>query len=46
MSKAALAKDPVERMKYCMLFFISSNFVAPTLLKCKAPLNPIIGETL
>lgn len=46
MKKAAEATDPVERMKWIVVFFISGNFISSTLANCKVPLNPILGETM
>lgn len=46
MKKATEATDPIERMKWVMTFFISGNFIGSTLINCKVPLNPILGETL
>jgi hypothetical protein len=43
MTKAALEKDPVERMKYVLIESLS--FVYPCHVFDK-PLNPILGETL
>ena len=42
MTAAALATDPVERMKYLLTFSISYCYSAHTFEK---PLNPILGET-
>lgn len=46
MKKASEATDPVERMKWIVVFFVSGNFISSTLANCKVPLNPILGETL
>jgi len=45
MKKAALCTDPVQRMKLIVTHYIQSQFINPTLMQCRAPINPIIGET-
>lgn len=42
---AAKIDDPVERMKHIVTFYIAAHFINPTLIQCRIPLNPIIGET-
>jgi len=42
---AAQTKDPVERMKHVISFYIACHFINPTLVGCRIPLNPILGET-
>ena len=32
-------------MKYIIAFYISSHYINPTLIQCRVPLNPILGET-
>jgi hypothetical protein len=32
-------------MKLVLKFYLSQQFYNPTLLQCRAPLNPILGET-
>jgi hypothetical protein len=43
--KAANTPDPVERMKLVLQFYVQTQFYNPTILQCRAPLNPILGET-
>jgi len=42
---AAKDSDPVERMKKIVAFYVSPHFINPTLIQCRIPLNPILGET-
>ena len=32
-------------MKQIIAYFVSGNFINPTLLQCRVPLVPILGET-
>lgn len=43
MNKAAMSKDPLERLKLVTSSCLASFFYTNTFLK---PLNPILGETL
>lgn len=43
--EAAECTDPLLRMIAVLRFCIATNWVNPTLLGCRAPLTPIIGET-
>ena len=45
LKKAADTDDVLQRMKYIIAFYISSHFINPTLIQCRIPLNPILGET-
>jgi len=45
LTKAAKIEDPLERMKLVVTNFISSHFINPTLIQCRIPLVPILGET-
>ena len=45
LKKAAKSNDPVQRLKHIVKFFVSPNFINPTLCGCRIPLNPILGET-
>ena len=42
---AANIDDPVERMKHIVTYYVAAHFINPTLIQCRIPLNPIIGET-
>lgn len=43
--EAAACTNPLSRMIAVLQFCIATNWVNPTLLGCRAPLTPIIGET-
>jgi len=43
---AALASDPVERMKWICAYYVGGQNRAPSLLTGRAPFNPILGETM
>ena len=43
--EAAACTEPIKRMTAVLKFCIATNWVNPTLLGCRAPLTPIIGET-
>ena len=43
--EAAACQEPIARMTAVLKFCIATNWVNPTLLGCRAPLTPIIGET-
>ena len=43
--KAARTSNVIQKMKHVIKAFVASNFVNPTLLSCRLPLNPILGET-
>ena len=44
--KAALTKDPIERLKIVAAGILGGTYYSMAILKAKAPLNPILGETL
>jgi len=45
LDKAAEAKDPIERLKYVVAFYIAGLHVNPIEMGSNGPLNPILGET-
>jgi hypothetical protein len=45
LKEAANTPDSLERMKLVIKYYIAQHCYNPTLLQCRAPLNPIIGET-
>jgi len=45
LNKAAATSDSVERMQHVISWFIANHFINPTLMQCRIPLNPILGET-
>ena len=38
-------KDPLKRITHIIKYCLSGNWINATLLGCRAPLNPILGET-
>ena len=46
MTDAIEIKDPMERLKKIVTFYVSVQHVNPVQSSMKAPLNPILGETL
>jgi len=46
LTKAAETEDPVERLKLIVSMYIGGQFINPTGLKSRAPMNPILGETV
>ncbi len=42
---ASESQDPVERLKLLVTYQVPCLFINPTLLQCRKPLDPIIGET-
>ena len=46
LTDAIQIKDPLERLKKITTFYVSVQHLAPTQASMKAPLNPILGETL
>ena len=45
LSKAANIFDPVQRLKHIVKFCVASKFINTTIVGCRLPLNPILGET-
>lgn len=46
LTKAAAEEDPIAKMKLVAQFFMSAHHLNPSLVQCKVPLNPILGETM
>ena len=44
--KAANESDPVERMKWIIAYYFSGHYINSTIMDSRAPINPILGETL
>jgi len=42
LTRAALAKDPVERLKHVITYSVSSMYLCFNMAK---PFNPLLGET-
>jgi len=45
LNRAAASKDPLERMKWVVAFFLSGIHTNPAVMQNNGPLNPILGET-
>jgi hypothetical protein len=45
LKKAANASDPITKLKHICTFYISAHFINGTLIGCRVPLNPLLGET-
>lgn len=37
--------NPLDRMKAMVTYYVQSQFINTTIMQCRAPVNPIIGET-
>ena len=46
LTKAAECQDPIERLKYVSAYYLAGNHISPAFTQCRAPLNPILGETV
>lgn len=46
MTKAALTEDPIERIKLILAMYIGGHHINPATIGLRAPLNPVIGETV
>jgi hypothetical protein len=46
LTKAAEMKDPIERLKLVITSYLAGNHISPSDTQCRAPLNPILGETV
>ncbi|CDW73094.1 UNKNOWN [Stylonychia lemnae] len=44
--KAAEATDPIERLKWVVATYIGGHHINVSQMQCRAPLNPILGETV
>ena len=44
--KAAECIDPVERLKWVVSTYIGGHHINVSQMQCRAPLNPILGETI
>lgn len=45
LTAAAQTDDPIERLKLVTTSYIAGNHISPSECGCRAPLNPILGET-
>lgn len=46
LTKAAKCSDPIERLKLVIVSYLAGNHISPQDSQCRAPLNPILGETV
>ena len=46
MTKAAHTEDPVERLKLIVSMYVGGHHINTADIQCRAPLNPILGETI
>lgn len=46
LTKAAETSDPIERLKLVITSYLAGNHISPSDCQCRAPLNPILGETV
>lgn len=46
LTKAAETADPIERLKLVITSYLAGNHISPSDCQCRAPLNPILGETV
>lgn len=45
-TKAAEVTDPLERLKLIISMYVGGQHINPTDTQCRAPLNPVVGETV
>jgi hypothetical protein len=46
LTAAANTSDPIERLKLVTTSYLAGNHISPSDCQCRAPLNPILGETV
>ena len=46
MTRAALTSDPITRLKLVTCMYVGGHHLSPSYCQMRAPLNPILGETL
>lgn len=46
LTPAALTSDPFERLRLILAMYIGGSSINPAYCQCRAPLNPILGETV
>ena len=44
--KAAETHDPIERLKLVVSMYVGGHHISPEITQMRAPLNPILGETV
>lgn len=46
LTRAAEESNPIERLKLVVTSYLAGNHISPSDCQCRAPLNPILGETV
>lgn len=46
LTQAARIDDPIERMKLIITMYVGGQHINPEVIGLRAPLNPVIGETV
>jgi hypothetical protein len=46
LTPAAETDNPFERLKYIICMYVGGSHINPAFCQCRAPLNPILGETV
>lgn len=46
LTKAAKSSDPIERLKLITTMYVAGHHINPVEIQLRAPLNPILGETI
>ena len=46
LSRAAKEKDPVKRLQLITCMYVGGQHISPSYCQMRAPLNPVLGETL
>ena len=46
LTQAARTNDPIERLRLVITSYLAGNHITPEYSQCRAPLNPILGETV
>lgn len=46
LTPAAETDDPFERLKLIICMYAGGTHIMPAMTQCRAPLNPILGETV
>jgi hypothetical protein len=46
LTPAAETDDPFERLKLIICMYVGGSHINPAYCQCRAPLNPILGETV
>ena len=46
LNRAAETRDPIERLKLITAMYIGGQHISPEYCQMRAPLNPILGESL